>query len=111
MYAIKYSSHLQVCPPKQRTSISVVLGVLKDAQRCKLAEKTKKELPSPERIYTTFKNINWLLQYWMCKDPLPSSDQEEHGAWDYSICFPDPLSQEYGFSLLSNGKVEWLDLA
>lgn len=106
MYSIKFASHLNTYSPSQRSDLSFVLSHLKDEKKSKLADKTKQQLPSHERMITTFKNINWLLQYWMCKDPAPC---EQQGKWDHGACFPDPLSQEYGFLLQPNGKVAWLD--
>jgi hypothetical protein len=104
IYANKYEQHIKSLTTSQRQDIRLVLGCL---QKSKLSDKTKKELPSVERIETTFRNINWLLQYWMCKDPLPLEDGQ---GWDYSSCFPDPICDEYGFKVVPNtGKVAWLD--
>jgi hypothetical protein len=88
----------------------VVLDALKSPSS-KLSEKTKRELPSFERVDTTFRNINWLLQYWMCIPPI----QRQHGntdnaSWDYEGCFSDPISAEFGFaSVPGKGTVQWMD--
>jgi hypothetical protein len=93
-----------------------ILDFLKSSPSCKLADKTRRELPSFERVETTFRNINWLLLYWMCEAPLmlPSPSSEE--GWDYSVCYPDPISPEYGFAAVTTGKgsnkkmvVKWMD--
>ena len=98
---------------------------------CKLSDKTKKELPSYERVETTFRNINWLLQYWLCRPPQPKPAAEDgEGAaavvWDYSSCYPNPISTEFGFAIVASAgrkkkaaggaaagtaamKVQWLD--
>ena len=76
-----------------------------------LSEKTKRDLPSLARVHATFKNINWLLQYWTCTPPTKKSDinteDDFHSSsgtavtpsciWDYSACYPDPVCKEYGF--------------
>ena len=102
LYMIKFAKHV---PPSQRGNLQGLLAAL-CSQRSRLADKTKKELPTAPRIETTFKNINWLLQYWMCRDPVPITE----GKWDYGACFPDPVSEEYGFAASGEGKIVWLDL-
>lgn len=62
-----------------------------------LSEKTKGDLPSQARINVTFRNINWMLHYWSCIPPGVSQDKQQSGGWDYSGCYPDPISEEYGF--------------
>jgi hypothetical protein len=92
--------------------LSDVLGALKGPSS-KLAEKTRRELPTTERVETTFRNINWLLCYWMCVPPsstLTSSTSQ----WDYNACYPDPISPEYGFAMAKKKNsaqlvVQWLD--
>jgi hypothetical protein len=108
MYINKYSHHVRTLTSLQRQDIQAVLQCLKQG---KLSDKTKKELPSAERINTTFRNINWLLQYWMCREPLPLENGEA-GSWNYATCYPDPVCDEFGFKLLpKTGKVAWLDSA
>lgn len=113
MYCAKFPQHLGMLTPAQRSSMQLVLSTLKDEKKSKLSEKTRGQLPLPKRIDTTFRNINWLLQYWLCKDPVPFPHEEagtqKNKEWDYSKCFPNPISQEFGFVLKSNGKVAWLD--
>jgi hypothetical protein len=104
IYASKYASHMQNHTSSK--DINIVMSTLKGSRT--LSEKTKKDLPSPMRLRTTFKNINWLLQYWQCRDP---SKKAEEGQWDYGACFPDPIHQDYGFSVHASypGKVVWMD--
>lgn len=76
-------------------------------QHSALSEKTKGDLPSEARVNVTFRNINWLLHYWSCVAPRPKEDDAEKGdneIWDYSACYPDPITKEYGFKFRSRGK-------
>lgn len=77
--------------------------------RCSsLSDKTREDLPSPERVEVTFKNINWILQYWACTPPKEHDDVEEGvdacERWDYTVCYPDPVCGEYGFCRVSSTK-------
>jgi hypothetical protein len=68
-----------------------------------LSDKTKRDLPSPARVNTTFRNINWLLHYWTCKPPTkrvagdgeaaqaPAAAAAGNPLWDYSQCYPNPV--------------------
>ena len=116
LYSAKYASHLKVFSLEKKCDIQFVMGYLKHKSKSSLSERTKEQLPSPERVDTTFRNINWLLQYWMCKDPLllltdgeETSSTAEMQRWNHAACFPDPISEEFGFTTKSNGKVAWLD--
>jgi hypothetical protein len=79
--------------------------------------RTKRELPTVARVETTIKNINWLLIYWKCIQPavtrVPDTPEEREtlAIWDHSVCFPDAVSQEFGFKRATRGKgaVQWLD--
>ena len=107
IYERKFSTHF---PSGKRGCSRKELGFVLDALKgssSKLAEKTKRELPSHERVETTFRNINWLLRYWMCETPCHHS-----GSWDYSACYPDPISPEFGFVMDGKKKVvRWMDSA
>jgi hypothetical protein len=110
IYASKYASHMQ----NQTSSkdITVVTSMLKGSRS--LSEKTKNDIPSPLRLQTTFKNINWLLQYWQCRDPVKrEAEGDESSIWDYSSCYPDPIHEDYGFSTHKSckGRVVWSDEA
>jgi hypothetical protein len=92
-----------------------VLGALKGPSS-KLAEKTRRELPTTERVETTFRNINWLLCYWMCTPPAAATltSSSSSSQWDYNACYPDPISPEYGFAMVKKKNstqlvVQWLD--
>lgn len=111
MYCIKYSSHLKTISLSNKADVSSILGFLKDSNKSKLADRTQQQLPSPGRITTTFCNINWLLQYWMCRDPVAQEDAQGKKVWDHTACFPNPVCKEYGFAVGYNGKVAWLDSA
>lgn len=95
--------------------------VVKVIRSSDLADKTKGDVPSPLRVevcsfslsvtgpcgcslyvhyvsmllQVTFRNINWILQYWGCAEP---TKHEEGDEWDYSGCYPDPVCNEYGFA-------------
>jgi hypothetical protein len=115
--------------------------VMQTLQASQLSERTKRDLPSSARVNATFRNINWLLQYWTCTPPIKRNEsgtgQDNNApvdatpstlsAWDYSVCYPDPVCAEYGFKYrkcctkkgkhASHGKVQggshaavrWLD--
>jgi len=82
-----------------------VLDVLRDSG---LSDKTRENLPSVLKVHVTFRNINWLLHYWTCVPPVRSSTAAAAavhqgqaaavvGEWDYSGCYPNPISKEFGF--------------
>jgi hypothetical protein len=97
----------------EMTGMHAVLDVLRDSG---LSDKTRETLPSALKVHVTFRNINWLLHYWTCVPPVRSStaaDQQGQdaavvGEWDYSGCYPNPISKEFGFkrrtSAASKGK-------
>ena len=88
---------------------STLSTVLRDLQTTtKISENVKAALPSVARVCTTAKNINWLLQYWRCEQPVWD---ETNGVWVRDIACPDPVSDEYGFKINSrrHAVVEWLD--
>lgn len=92
-------------------------AVLQSLQSSKLSNKTKGELPSTLRVEVTVRNCNFLLEYWMCKQPRKIQvDGQDEGAapkWDYSHCFPNPVQDAYGFRGVKKEDgtmiVEWLD--
>ena len=69
--------------------------------------KTRRDLPSCARVSTTFRNINWLLQYCTCIPPRHEEEEDvvdgvalaetKECLWDCSVCYPDPVCAEYGF--------------
>lgn len=112
IYASKFANHLGY-KALRSNDLHLMLDSLK-GKGCSLSEKTKKDLPSYERMDTTFRNINWLLQYWMCRPPLPAEQDDEQLQWDYDACYPDPISPEFGFAMAKKKKgvlatVQWLD--
>lgn len=46
-------------------------GVYEDMMRSGICKRTKESLASLERMETTVKNCNWVLQYWMCHQEGP----------------------------------------
>ena len=121
IYACKFSTHSAASSAR---SLGDMLAALKGPSS-KLSEKTRKELPSLERVQTTFRNINWLLQYWMCRPPSflqdqPCNDKDKQQLlhkrqtqWDYGVCYPDPISPEFGFAMVQTSEkssvIKWLD--
>jgi hypothetical protein len=91
--------------------------VLRSLQCSKLGDRIKQQLPSAERVDTTMRNINWVLKYWECIQPIkadaPRTDEERrNGAvWLYDKVYPDPVSTEYGFRKAANrlNAVTWND--
>jgi hypothetical protein len=126
-------------------SASGIQSVLDLLQASSLSVKTRTDLPSSARVDVTFRNINWLLQYWGCVSPVRKVEagggislhgsaqvgsvevggavgQVDEGSvghesagesavvdgncvedsavvsgeWDYSRCYPHPISPEYG---------------
>lgn len=84
IYHQKFPTHTD-----SRRGLRAVLGEL---MRSKISQRTKDSLPSPERIETTVRNVNWVLQYWTC---APT---------------PDPLSDHYGYRAI-RGRAQYVDLA
>ena len=64
VYLSKFSSHFF---SRSTPAGGGLRNVLRHLQNSKLADKTKRQLPSFERVETTFRNINWLLRYWLCR--------------------------------------------
>jgi len=83
IYHQKFPSHVE-----SRRGIRLVLSEL---ERSKISQRTKDTLPTPERIETTVRNVNWVLQYWTC---APA---------------PDPLDDAYGYRAI-RGRAQYLDL-
>jgi hypothetical protein len=82
-------------------------AVLRSLHLSKLGQTTRDRVPTVERITTTVRNINWLLIYWKCNQPMLSSSSS---SWDFTVCFPDPVCPEYGFKYTgAKRKVCWLD--
>lgn len=101
IYVNKFSTHF--AGGGKNEGLRHVLRQLQQSGR--LAERTKKQLPSFERVETTFRNINWLLQYWLCRPPQQLQD-EGRSSWDHSACYPDPISPEFGFKLVATAAAE-----
>ena len=103
IYMHKFSSH---CFSRlQNNSTQVLRSVLKQLQSSRLSAKTKNELPSYERVENTFRNVSWLMQYWLCRMP----DSVDGVGWNHAVCYPDPVATtEFGFKVVNN-KVKWLD--
>jgi hypothetical protein len=64
-----------------------------DLLHSKISQRTKDSLASQERIQTTIKNCNWVLQYWLCENKPP-----------------DPISQQFGYAKTHDNKVNYEDL-
>ena len=92
--------------------------VLQSLAGSKLSDKTKNELPTLPRVDVTMRNINWMLFYWECRQPLraPKPENEEERktgkVWIYDHVCPDPMQEKYGFKKSDNRKcaVQWLDV-
>lgn len=83
LYHEKFSKHVQA-----RRGLRAVLEELRGAT---ISERTKATLPSPERIETTVRNVNWVLQYWRCAE-----------------C-PDPVDQAFGYKRTARGLTQYWD--
>jgi hypothetical protein len=83
LYRNKFSKH---------TGGTDLTGVMRDLNQ-KLGDRNKKLLPSASRVDTTIRNINWILLYWQCVEPLEVDNQ-----WDYMLACPDPICPEFGFA-------------
>jgi hypothetical protein len=103
-------------------------AVLESLQGSSLSDRTKESLPSCKRVDCTFKNVNWVMRYWVCVQPVAAastpagegsgpSNVAGQARWDYSVCYPDPLGGAYGFVRVAgkgkNGKqtavIKWED--
>lgn len=72
-------------------------GVYQDIMRSGISKRTKDSLASLERMQTTIKNCNWVLEYWKCQQEGP----------------PHPITTgEYGYVKTpgKNGKTTYEDL-
>jgi len=87
IYHTKYHKHVQ---PANGMSYDATHH---DLMHSTISQRTKDSLASPERIATTVKNCNWVLQYWMCTNTPP-----------------DPISQQFGYSKNTNNQVNYEDL-
>lgn len=93
--------------------------VLQSLQGSKLGDRIKKQLPSAARVVVTIRNINWVLKYWECiqplKAPVPScvAEQETADVWLYDYVYPDPVCEEYGFKMAEKrvNAVQYVDIA
>jgi hypothetical protein len=63
--------------PKHASDFRGLGVVLAQIRASGLSPKIKEALPSPERVETTVRNANWVLQYWRCE---PAPDPVENGA-------------------------------
>jgi hypothetical protein len=103
-------------------------AVLEALRGSSLSDRTKESLPSCKRVDCTFKNVNWVMRYWVCEQPVAAastpagegsgpSNVAGQARWDYSVCYPDPLGGAYGFVRVAgkgkNGKqtavIKWED--
>lgn len=76
LYHLKYAKHV---PCKH--GVQSVLAHIHASK--KISELTKSRLPTPERVSTTVRNVNWVLQYWKCEEPCP-----------------DPVSLQFGYVMV-----------
>lgn len=92
------------------TSGNTLQKVMQNLQASKLSATTRSQLPTPERVATTVRNVNFLLIYWQCKPPVMRDPQLGGDVWDYSTCFPE-TTEEFGFKRRNGGAgaVTWLD--
>jgi hypothetical protein len=100
LYRHKFAKHVSI----HATTLQEILNSLQRPQ-CKLSQRTKKNLPSCAQIVATVKNINFVLDYWKCRQPVQSTDEV---TWDNSSCFADYL--QYGFKLGRGGAVQYEDV-
>lgn len=93
------------------TSGNTLQAVMQNLQKSSLSPEIKRQLPTPERIATTIRNINFLLLYWECTPPALRDPSEGGEMYDYSVCYPDAICDDYGFRRTNNGKgtITWLD--
>lgn len=119
LYALKFCNH--VPPPGGAAGGSTLQSVIGAIRRSRLSDKTKSQIPDFARVEATVRNSNWVLRYWDCIQPqpaaVPAAESETSAAdsrevWDYGRCFPDPVSQEFGFKASKNRKnaVQWMDV-
>lgn len=87
LVALLYHSKFQKHAPTRRG----LRAVLAELQASGLSERTKATLPTPERIESTVRNVNWVLQYWRCAE-----------------C-PDPVAPEFGYKRTPRGLTQYLD--
>lgn len=105
--------------PKHTRAGQDMAETMRLLHRSSLAERSKSQLPSIERVLVTVRNINWLIQYWECRQPslaspaLPTNDDPvgDSEIWLYSSAYPDPVCEEFGFARLGKGIVQWWDVA
>lgn len=124
LYTEKFSNHV----PRKGGGLADVLAQLRAS---KLSDKVKQQLPSEQRVWVTIGNCNWLMKYWECVQPrevpppaaagasqtgegeaaAKPGEGAEAAVWDYSVCFPDPLCEQYGFRKSGDRKdaVQWWD--
>lgn len=77
--------------PKHTQSRRGVRAVLAELRASGVSERTKATLPTPERLETTVRNVNWVLQYWRC-EPCP-----------------DPVDPAFGYRRTDRGLTQYLD--
>jgi hypothetical protein len=89
MYAMHYSRHVSATYP---LTLATVLDAL---HRSRLSNTTKGKLPTPERMATTLRNVEWVIRYW----------STENGAVE------TPCDGACGYSRAANGEITFADLA
>ena len=85
LYHEKFTKHADA-----RRGIALVLEQLRGSG---MSQRTKDSLPTPERIDTTVRNVNWVLRYWRCEPTCP-----------------DPVDVEFGYRQIK-GVTHYLDAA
>lgn len=92
------------------TSGNSLQKVMQNLQASRLSATTRSQLPTPERVAATVRNVNFLLIYWQCIQPVLKDPELSEDMWDYSVCYPEP-SEEFGFKRkdAGSGAVTWLD--
>ena len=88
LVALIYSEKFPRHAPSRR-GIGAVLAELKGSG---LSQRVKDSLPTPERIESTVRNVNWVLTYWRC-----------------AAC-PDPVCEEFGYRRDARGMTHYADL-
>jgi hypothetical protein len=105
--------------PKHTCGNNTMHQVLTALHGSNMPTSRKSQLPSAQRVLTTIRNANWLLQYWECRQPTRRQHQvttttgaEDDDVWDYTSCYPDPICPEFGFKLSNNrlNAVQYLDV-
>ena len=107
IYLNVYNKHTNGVPSNLRAILSAL------SNSSKLSERTKKLLPSYERVAVSVRNVNWVLYYWRALEPplrdIPVDADPSNTApadtWRFDLSFPDPMQPDvFGFSRSKNRK-------